>query len=284
MAIGWDEANPQDNSIVSQYPDNERAQRAVQASAWALEHDDVEGRHSFGVGNTAARDAITTWTTGAIFINTSAGTGGVIMQAVTSVTASVPGWENLRGAFSSADETKLDAVISATSATSAEAAAGAETGMRIWSPAIVKAAVSALIPIADVSAIEAGINNTQAITPSGLNTALGLSEQFVSAEQTITAGGSLTLAHGLSGVPQISQVMLVCKTAQLGYSVDDEVFVNAHFQGDGTSRGVAIVPDATNLNIRYGSDGTTFVILNKTTGTSAGITNGNWKAKFVAWG
>lgn len=165
MAIGWDEGNPTDNSIVSQFPGNERAQRSVQASAWAIEHDDVEGRHSFIVGNTAARDAITTWTTGAIFINTSAGTGNTVIQTVVSVTASVPGWDET-GRFTSADDAKL-ALLSAlpTAATSAEASAGSETSLRSWSPIIIKAAVSANIPVATQAQQEAASDNTVAVTP-----------------------------------------------------------------------------------------------------------------------
>ncbi len=143
--IGWDETNPLDNSIVSQFPSNERAQRSVQASAWALEHDDNEGRHSFGIGDTAARDAITSWTSGAIWVNTSAGIGSTVLQTVVTVTAS-PGWDAVGGRFTSADEVKLDAIISAAAVTTAEADAGTEVGIRAWSPILVKTAVSAHVP------------------------------------------------------------------------------------------------------------------------------------------
>ncbi len=182
MAIGWDEGNPTDNSIVSQFPSNERDQRAVQASAWALEHDDNEGRHSFGVGNTAARDAITSWTTGAIWINTSAGLGGVIMQGVVSVTAS-PSWQET-SRFTSADDVKLDAVISASSATSAEAAAGSETGIRAWSPIIIKAAVSSNIPIASQADMETATNNTNVVTPLRANDHPGACKAWVNFQAT----------------------------------------------------------------------------------------------------
>lgn len=161
----FDPSNPTDNSIVSQFPSNERDSRAALTSAIAVEHDQVEGRHSFEVGNTAARDAITTWTTGAMFINTSAGAGNTVIQVVTSVTASVPGWEET-GRFTSADEAKLDAVISAASATSAEAEAGTEAGIRAWSPIIVKTAVSAHLPVASAGTMEAATDATVAVTPS----------------------------------------------------------------------------------------------------------------------
>ena len=91
MAIGWDEGKPTDNDIVSQFPANERAARSAAASAHELEHDDNDGRHKFTVGNTAARDAITSWSKGALFVNTSA---GAVLQATTTVSAT-PVWSDL---------------------------------------------------------------------------------------------------------------------------------------------------------------------------------------------
>lgn len=134
----FDPSNPADDSIVSQFPSNERDSRAALTSAIAVEHDQVEGRHSFEVGNTAARDAITTWTSGALFVNSSAGPGNFVLQAVSSATASVITWEDT-GRFTSANSETLSAI--SVVATSAEASAGTETALRAWSPVIVKTAV-----------------------------------------------------------------------------------------------------------------------------------------------
>jgi hypothetical protein len=95
---------------------------------------------------------------------------------------------------------------------------------------------------------------------------------FVSADQTITLAGALTLAHGLGTAPRITGVRLVCQTAELGYSVGDTVQV----EGDIASN----VPDATNLNIRYRSVATS--VCHKTTGVLTAITAANWKARFFA--
>jgi hypothetical protein len=106
-------------------------------------------------------------------------------------------------------------------------------------------------------------------------------EEYVSANQTITAAGSLTLAHGLSSEPKLIQVYLECQTGELNYTAGQKILVNNHFTNDGsagaTSRGVAVVPDATNLNIRFGSNTQTFNLLNYTTGGGANITNANWE-------
>jgi hypothetical protein len=49
--------------------------------------------------------------------------------------------------------------------------------------------------------------------------------------------------------------------------------------GAAASRGLVIVPDATNLNIRFGSNANAFAALNKTTGTAAALTNANWSGQ-----
>jgi hypothetical protein len=112
----------------------------------------------------------------------------------------------------------------------------------------------------------------------------GSATLFTSANQTITAAGSLTIAHGLGAMPTLVQVRLKNTTAELGYSIGDEVVVNPHnTDANSNSQGVSIVPDATNLNIRYGSSSTTFILIRKDTGTGANITNANWSAIFYAW-
>lgn len=71
MPFNYDETKPGDSDVVSQFPANERAARNTVKAALAVEHDTAEGRHKFGVGNTAARDAITTWVDGAVWFNTT---------------------------------------------------------------------------------------------------------------------------------------------------------------------------------------------------------------------
>lgn len=117
---------------------------------------------------------------------------------------------------------------------------------------------------------------------------VGLSKGYVSAGQTITAAGALTLAHGLGVMPTLIQLRLKCLTAEGNYSIGDEVIINPADQdpagGGGTSnRGASVVLDATNLNVRYSNAATTFNILNKTTGAAFGITNGNWNLIARAW-
>lgn len=118
--------------------------------------------------------------------------------------------------------------------------------------------------------------NGSAIEATGLNV-----EVFQSTQQTITAAGALTLAHGLSGVPQFCFVHLVCTTAQHNYSIG-QVYHGGLLTSATSNVGVAISPDATNLNIRYGSAAATFIVHNYTTGATANITNSSWAAVFTA--
>lgn len=108
---------------------------------------------------------------------------------------------------------------------------------------------------------------------------------FVSADQTITAAGSLTLAHGLGYQPLFIQAYLVNVTNSNNYVTGEIVVVQMGAESTATvdSRGVSVVPDATNLNIRFGSAAATFNVLDKTTGAVAAITNGNWSIRFIAF-
>jgi len=105
---------------------------------------------------------------------------------------------------------------------------------------------------------------------------LQFSRQFQSAEQTITSGGALTIAHGLGATPDFWTILLICKTAEIGYSVGDVTEVSGT-QDSSVSYGLAVVPDAVNLVCRYGANANAFFLLNKTTGVAEAVTNANWR-------
>lgn len=110
-----------------------------------------------------------------------------------------------------------------------------------------------------------------------------LTVSYTSPNQTITAAGALTLAHGLGAMPTLVQLRLKCLTAELGYSIGDEIIANPTTDDGTTSRGISIVPDATNVNVRFGSNANLYALLNKGTGTRATITNANWALIVKAW-
>lgn len=73
MPFNVDKANPADDSIVSQFPANERLSRTNIEGWMDFEHDRDTGRHKIPAGTTTARDAITEWKKGALWLNTSIG-------------------------------------------------------------------------------------------------------------------------------------------------------------------------------------------------------------------
>jgi hypothetical protein len=138
------------------------------------------------------------------------------------------------------------------------------------------------VVITDAAASNAG---KTAVVGALVSAVSPFSRSYTSAQQTITAAGALTLAHGFGVQPSLVQCKLHCTTGQFNYAIGDEVVIDnsTNDVGSAASRGVSIVPDATNLNIRFGSDANTFAILDKTTGAGSQITNGNWTIIFKAW-
>lgn len=106
---------------------------------------------------------------------------------------------------------------------------------------------------------------------------------FESTQQTITSAGALTIAHGLSSQPKLVIAVLQCTTAEGNYSIADEVFISFSADDRTNDRGLSLVPDATNLNIRFAAAASAFNLLNKTTGVRFAITNANWALVVRAW-
>ena len=119
-----------------------------------------------------------------------------------------------------------------------------------------------------------------------LTVALPFTKEYVSAEQTITAAGALTLAHGLGATPKLTQCSFVCKTADGGYSIGDVVdyMTFDYFATGGPGViGVAVVRGAANIEVRYSSNPNVFVLIHKTTGAVHIPTLASWRLVVRAW-
>lgn len=136
-------------------------------------------------------------------------------------------------------------------------------------------------PLATGGAKGAGTFNATEYYKNGAR--LLLQQFFESTQQTVTSGGALTLAHSLGASPKLYQAYLICTSAEAGYSVNDEVAVNPSIQDSGSDRGLSMVPDATNINVRFGSSSSALNIIRKDTGVRFGITNTSWKLVARAW-
>lgn len=135
------------------------------------------------------------------------------------------------------------------------------------------------VELATTAETETGTDADRAVTPAGLKGALLFSNGFESDEQTVSGNTTLNIAHGLGALPKLFQVVLRCKTAELGFSVGDEVACNFRYVA-----GVSVIDasaDATNIIINYAGANTR--VLNKTTQVDSTITAANWRFVARAW-
>jgi hypothetical protein len=106
-----------------------------------------------------------------------------------------------------------------------------------------------------------------------------------SAEQTITSGGTLTLAHTLGVVPRLINARLRCTLADADYDVDDVISISlVNNSTSGTSRVNGIRMTTTEIVIRFSDATNVFVAGNADTGTIETLTNSSWKLVITAQG
>ena len=97
---------------------------------------------------------------------------------------------------------------------------------------------------------------------------------FVSAEQSVTSSGLLTIAHGLGVIPALLSQELVCKVTEANWAVND-VVRDIHYIGSASSFNLNLYADATNIYGRFGSTGV--ACGNKTTGSVVALTAASWR-------
>ena len=136
------------------------------------------------------------------------------------------------------------------------------------------------------------------------NQLLSVPISFKSAVQAITSGGTLTLPHGIqrqgvAAIPQFVQAYLQNVTPEANYIVGDIVpvnifpiyrytlgidFVGQTFSLTEIPYGCYVLPDATNLNVKFTNSASAFTIFDKSAMTAFYITNANWTIFFTAAG
>jgi hypothetical protein len=95
---------------------------------------------------------------------------------------------------------------------------------------------------------------------------------YTSPEQTITLGGTVNLSHLLGATPSNVQLSIICKTAELGFAVNDEAPVNV--DANNNSTGIMVGRNATTLRAVVGAAG---VYVLNASGAVALITPANWR-------
>ena len=134
---------------------------------------------------------------------------------------------------------------------------------------------------------EAGVSTSVTMTPLRVAQAIvalsPLGVSFTSADQTITSGALLTLAHGMVRTPELLSLYLVCQVIEEGWAVADAILTGTIGTTTSTNRATAVYADATNVYVRFSNAANCFLIGNKATGAAATATNANWKLRVRAW-
>lgn len=108
-----------------------------------------------------------------------------------------------------------------------------------------------------------------------------LATEFISSDQTVTLSSTLNVVHSLGAKPKLVMVALKNATAELNYSVGDEIPLSGVLvETAASTQGAHVVMDATNVTIVTAA---TLNVRNKTTQVSAAITAGSWKYVVRAW-
>ncbi len=103
---------------------------------------------------------------------------------------------------------------------------------------------------------------------------------FTSSEQVVDFDIDLDVAHGLSTIPTLVEVVLRCKTGEHGYVTDDELPGGAGGWNPGTAdAGATIFKDTTNVTIRQGVG----IRVHDASFNNVVVTEANWKWVVRAW-
>lgn len=107
---------------------------------------------------------------------------------------------------------------------------------------------------------------------------MALTKYVETADQVITDGGGLTIAHGLAVQPKIILGFLRCLNASAGYQVGDVLpftIAGAAFSVD-EYPSTTVTSNSTNLFVRF-SQGTTLWLVDKTSGSNSGVSPSNFR-------
>ena len=110
-------------------------------------------------------------------------------------------------------------------------------------------------------------------------------KEYVSAEQTLTAGGGLTLAHGLGTKPKLVAAAFICKAADAGYSPGDEFHdaLTYAYTDAGYSVTTTASYDTSYIYVSFESAVGNMRVKHKSTGAITNMVLENWRLIVRAW-
>jgi len=112
------------------------------------------------------------------------------------------------------------------------------------------------------------------------------SREYISAQQAVTFGSTLTLAHGLGGRPKLVLLALVCFEAEAGYVAGTQIELGSTQQHESYPYGITTYADpsnpTTNLIIRIATSGP-YVMGGGGIAGPTPITASKWRLIVRAW-
>lgn len=107
-------------------------------------------------------------------------------------------------------------------------------------------------------------------------------KEYVSSEQAITLAGQLNLAHGFGSVPKMTEMELVCVTADAGCSAGAIIPLTGFFYTTNAINysGAQVTKNATNLLVRFGASN---IAVMNSSGVMHIITPASWRLVVRAW-
>jgi len=137
--------------------------------------------------------------------------------------------------------------------------------------------------LATAAEIRTGTDTGRVPNVANLKSALLFSNGFKSSNQTITAAGTLTIAHGLGANPIVANSYIECTSAENGFSVGDRLRASDLFytQNSTQNYNYQYTTDATNIFVQFGANG--ILVKNKSTGAIVVLTDANWVLVVMAW-
>lgn len=164
--------------------------------------------------------------------------------------------------------------------------AGSEDGQVLWQTMVagtltnqMSISLGMLIGAATGGAQGTGTINATNFYKNGV--LLTFQTAYDSGELTITSAGPLNLTHSLGAKPAAATFSLVCKTAEAGYSVGDEVLIFPGTSGGGNGFSARLT--TTQVQLRYGSAASPFNVNNFSSGADTALTNANWRLRIRAF-
>lgn len=145
-------------------------------------------------------------------------------------------------------------------------------------------AAAGIIEIATSAEVQAGTDATKAVVPSTIKGALGYSTFFESANQTITYGSFVSVAHSLGGAPRTASFELVCTSTEGGFLAGDRIFASPFTRDTAaasSNKGFTMWYNASAVGVSYGTD--TYVLPTKNGTSQFNLTADNWALVLKAW-